>query len=543
MNAGNRPTNDSRSINRVEVKLLLAVTIIGAALRMWSLISQPLWLDEAFSIWVANQSPGELLQFVSNVDQHPPLYYMLLHSWQALLGDGEGAVRMLSVILGVATIPLFYLGGRLLVGRKPALIASLVLALSPFHIRYAQEARMYALMAFLGAAILCSLSVYLAASQPRTARRHAAFAGLIISESALLYTHNSAVLLLPAALNVGVLVPWLWCHGRRRCSLPTLGEDGFLGRWLLLQAIVFLFWLPWLPTFVNQAGTVYQEFWIQPLSRNSIWLVFHNINLPFPEEWSPGLAGWDLFYWGLAILGLYSLRKRGATAFLLGALFIVPIVLEILISLQRPVLGDRTLIWNTLPYYLLIGCGMVRALDPAMSAWTRRDDAGGPVRTPTWSAILSLAMIVALLGVLIALPLISLKSYYRDFEKEDWALVGEHVAAHASDDDLVLFNATWSQIPVEYYTRNTPVSADMAGIPGTLFDSGKLEPIMTKDDVAYLHELTSSYDELWLVYAHEWYTDPAGIIPQALTAGYDLVDEQGFRGPRVLHYSKRAAFD
>ncbi len=326
-------------------------------LRLWAIGAEPLWLDEAFSVWVAAHNMPDLVRFVASVDHHPPLYYLLLHGWQRAFGDAQATVRLLSALLGVAAIPLFYFGGRILVGRRAAWIAALLLAVSPFHVRYGQEARMYALMTFLAAAMLWSLAVYLADSRSRTRRRRVAMAVLALSQAALMLTHNTAAFLVPIALNIGVLIPWLW-RGREGAGLSTVREKRFLRGWLMVQGAALLLWLPWLPSFAHQARVVYADFWIDPLSPYFVWLTFHNFNLAFPDGWFPGSPWWDLLFWSLAVAGVYALRRCPPVAFLLAVLFLGPALVEIVISLARPVLYDRTLIWTTLPYYLLIGNGL-----------------------------------------------------------------------------------------------------------------------------------------------------------------------------------------
>jgi uncharacterized membrane protein len=45
-----------------------------------------LWLDETFSVWMASHSVADMLQWIVTIDQHPPLYYLLLHYWIASAG-------------------------------------------------------------------------------------------------------------------------------------------------------------------------------------------------------------------------------------------------------------------------------------------------------------------------------------------------------------------------------------------------------------------------------------------------------------------------
>jgi hypothetical protein len=72
-------------------------------------------------------------------------YYLILRFW-LLMGKTEGFIRGLSALMSVATVPALYALGKRLFGPATGLLAAWLLALSAFHIRYAQEARGYALV-------------------------------------------------------------------------------------------------------------------------------------------------------------------------------------------------------------------------------------------------------------------------------------------------------------------------------------------------------------------------------------------------------------
>jgi uncharacterized membrane protein len=69
------------------------------------LANKGLWLDETFSIWLSNHSVADILRWIVKIDQHPPLYYLLLHYWMAFYGDTPYYARLLSALFGAATIP------------------------------------------------------------------------------------------------------------------------------------------------------------------------------------------------------------------------------------------------------------------------------------------------------------------------------------------------------------------------------------------------------------------------------------------------------
>jgi hypothetical protein len=59
---------------------------------------------------------------------------------------------------------------------------------------------------------------------------------------------------------------------------------------------------------------------------------------------------------------------------------------------------------------------------------------------------------------------------------------------------------------------------------------------MTAQDLIRLYELIRGRDRVWLVYSHDWYTDPQNLIPDALAERGQLVDQQPFYGLQVYLY-------
>jgi uncharacterized membrane protein len=128
----------------------LLVMAIAAACRLWRLDYHSFWFDEAVSLDWAGSSAGFIWESTLPLikDKHPPVYYLLLMSWRALLdavglGNNDGAIRLLGALLGIATAGGVLLLVRRLSGRKTALLAALLVGLSPALVWYAQELRMF----------------------------------------------------------------------------------------------------------------------------------------------------------------------------------------------------------------------------------------------------------------------------------------------------------------------------------------------------------------------------------------------------------------
>ncbi|MDI7278250.1 MAG: glycosyltransferase family 39 protein, partial [Anaerolineae bacterium] len=136
---------------RLALAALALVLAVGAGLRFYRLEGQSLWNDEGTSVALAGRSLGQITLSAA-ADIHPPLYHYLLHCWLALFGTSDAAARSLSAAVGVALLALTYLLGRRLFDARTGLVAALLAGLSSYQVYYAQEARMYMLLTFLGAA-------------------------------------------------------------------------------------------------------------------------------------------------------------------------------------------------------------------------------------------------------------------------------------------------------------------------------------------------------------------------------------------------------
>ena len=125
---------------------LFFILIIGLLLRLPGM-SDSLWYDE---LWATNVKLGDLrsLAFTAISDAHPPFYTVLMFLWIRIFGDSEISVRMPSLILGAASIFLVFAAAKYFIGNRAALIAALLLSLSPVHIWYSHEARSYSILVF-----------------------------------------------------------------------------------------------------------------------------------------------------------------------------------------------------------------------------------------------------------------------------------------------------------------------------------------------------------------------------------------------------------
>ena len=538
------------------------ITLVGGWLRVLLLAGKGMWLDETFSVWLANQSVLDMLQWIVKIDQHPPLYYLLLHYWIALTGDTPYDVRLLSALFGTGTIPIIYLIGKRKSGVVAGLAAAIFLALSPLNIYFAQETRMYTLLTFTAAAAIYALVRLLTdprsvkpigsqfreylhawrtagpvetdpeddyrykAAYPRSGLRvwiyrrrwppiqtidtDLAWIVFIVFSAATLLTHNTAVFF-PVATNLFVLGLILFQRGKKLES-PTAFQAPSLRNWVKAQIGIFLLWSPWIPVFIQQIRRVDQEFWLPPPTWNTITETLRVLLNPSAPTQASQVITWMLC--AVLCFGLVYYRKKFSIFLFLAALFAIPFLGELVVSIRRPIFFYKTLIWTTIPLFLVLAAGIVQ--------------------------LRFRLLMILVLGMIAANYLFSDGDYYRFMQKEDWSAAAGYVANFAQKDDLILFNSNFVIIPFNYYfetyENQYSIQVEKHGVPLDLFENGILEPKMTESYIPGLNSLISGHDRVWLVYSHDWYTDPKGLIPRTLASQMELTQTRDFYGGQVQLY-------
>jgi 4-amino-4-deoxy-L-arabinose transferase-like glycosyltransferase len=250
-----------------------------------------------------------MLGLVPQTESTPPLYYCLAWVWARIFGYGETALRSLSAIAGVLTVPVAYAAARKLISVRAGLIAAALTACSPLLVWYSQEARAYALLVLLTAASLLAFAYVL---ERPTGRSTAAW---VICSALALATHYYAVVtIVPEAL-------WLLAVHRRNRAVQVS------------FALVALCGLALIPLAISQHGTGKGN-WISsaPLGRRTAEIFpqfaagFESIAYSVLEPLALALA---LF--GLVLLALRSDPEERIGGLIAAALAVVGLALAFLL--------------------------------------------------------------------------------------------------------------------------------------------------------------------------------------------------------------------
>jgi uncharacterized membrane protein len=164
-----------------------ALLVAGAVVFARGLGREPLWLDETFSYALIQHGFAEILRFTAE-DVHPPLYYCLLKLTTLAFGTSDAALRLPSLLAALGLVALGAGPVRRIWGDRTGVIYALLALTSPGLLCFAQEARMYTLLAL--SACACTLYGYLAL----IGRRRADFVVCGVVGVAAAYTHYYGVL-------------------------------------------------------------------------------------------------------------------------------------------------------------------------------------------------------------------------------------------------------------------------------------------------------------------------------------------------------------
>ncbi|WP_074310444.1 hypothetical protein [Singulisphaera sp. GP187] len=325
---------------RVHLAILAALTVV---LRLPYLTERSLWFDEASSWQTASFTFTDMMNSL-RLNVHMPLYYVLLRAWMEGFGDSVASLRGLSVLFGTLSVVLMYEFGRELYlcsgatrkghassphfrGHEFALMIAGLVAVSPFQVHAAIEARMYS----LGTA-LTALSSWILLRALRRVNSTATWMAYSLASLALLYTHHYGI------LTVTVQYGFILAYAIYRYA--TNARD--YARRLFFHAAGFgiatlVAYVPGLFILLGQVKRVREDYWIRPMSWWTVPNTFSEFTVPFAHESGLGQAGpYILLLFAICCLVVANRgAKRGDAFVLISA--IGPMCLAATISLATPI--------------------------------------------------------------------------------------------------------------------------------------------------------------------------------------------------------------
>jgi 4-amino-4-deoxy-L-arabinose transferase-like glycosyltransferase len=448
----------------------LALLFVAWALRTATLTLQSMWIDEVMALYFTRGTFTETLHTIVRPEHNGPLFYLLLFWWRHLVGDSDFAVRYLSVLFSVLTLPLIYQLARRLLTERTAALALGLTALSPFTLWFAQEAKMYAL--HMWAATASTLALLEAFRKGRW-WRWATYALLL---SSTLYSHFfGGFLALAQVVMSGILG---WKRWRRWLAYG-------LTMALLALAHAPLLRVAWNVIRYYQPRDIWRYFVpLKDIARDLLGQYFYRLSYLEVIPWLLLIP--TVFLIG-GILALFRLRRRDAWILPIQAL--LPVLIFYPISYRAPVYSAKYLSAIAPAVWILVAWGLER-----MARFWRPLGLG--------AAVLGLLMVNGIARDLGTPP----------FQRGDWRFIARYVETHEGPNDIVVISAFYCEHAFRRYYQGRS-----AIFP---YEANPYEP-----EFVY-QGLPERYDRMWLVLHHDQTMAPGNRLIEAADARFPRITEQ-----------------
>ncbi len=480
-----------------------------------------MWNDEGNSYVQATRSLADIAAHAGR-DIHPPGYYWLLGLWRILTGESEFALRALSAFASILTIAFTYALGKRLYGPLAGVIAALFVALNTFHIYYAQEARMYALLALWAAASMWALVGFLTSPLTplhtwRGEKMRWAIALAVLNAAGLWTQYAYPFVMLVQGVMVvlwlaaDVVGGWFTKDMVRRVPI----KQPFI-YFVAANLLTIALYLPWLPTALAQV---------------TAW---PNTGDDTPIGMALGvITGWLVF--GVTA----TTANFTATTFL--PVFLLVVLLPVS-TVKRVRIWWRTLlpiVWVLLPvgHFVALGLfreGNIKLLLPAqigMGLWMARSvdaiwGAAGDFQPPLRyiPRLLVAFAIITLLGELWSglHPLY----YDPDFQRDDYRDIVRDISVSLQPGDAIILDAPNQEEVFRYYYRgDAPVFTLPPGLGGN--DAETLDAVQ---------DIIAAYDRVHVVFWGEAERDPNRVVEGTLDSRTFEMGDIWYGNVRLARY-------
>lgn len=469
--------------------LLLLLTIAGAWLRLSHLGAKSLWLDEGATVALIRAS----WQHFAWVWWHgeaslQTVYFLLMRGW-IHLGDSETWLRLPSAIFGIAAIPLLYVVSRKFTSVEPALAAAALLAFSPAHVYYSQEARGYTL-----AILMVLLSTYFFVRAVEQCRRGDWACWMWVSILAF-YCHDFTALVLVA----------------QACSMFFKAEPRRWRSLLIRGTLIFVLGLPGL-TYVFRASPENLHFIWMP--RPSAKELLHLAGF-FGGNGVKALVAGILWVAGVIVIWRRRRSSGDHNTFWRGMLILLwallPVAILVLISEWQPLFLQRYLIFSLPATMLLAALGI-----ELLRKWR-----------------IGVVLVVLLCGM-------SIPTIINDYHKprEDWRSASDSILAGATPGDAVVFFPFYTRIMLDYYRDRSGASPPLHVFAPQYYGGGE----DVRNLLNALDSQPNHFRHVWVVVADERTTidsfEYGSAVDKKLRSIYREPQIHRFADLEVLEYGR-----
>lgn len=484
---------------------LVLILVIGTVLRFYHNTDISLWHDEAFSALLIKYPFGEMMYRIG-LDVHPPMYYIFLRFWHYLFGDSLLALRSYTVFFSVGTIwAAWAFVKEAFKNEKAATLAALLVAVNPFQIQYATEARMYTMGAFF--ALLAAYFLTRALHSQSLAHENADknmphtpedikntkwmflnYLGFSLSIIIMIYTHYYLLFTAAAICFYGLVYLFMHHQGNIKKYFYLLGSF----------ALIFVSYLPWLKTFLYQYRQVGEGYWIPKMDVWSIPSTLYTLLVGFGHDVSQKnvqqlILGTTLLVVFILIRFIYKTQSFHKWLVILGIL--APFLGSILFLILAKLKGSNSSVY-LVRYFLYTSA----FFSIAIAVWLKE---------------IKLKWFGWLLGVCyIILNCVAFVDYWKDLNiknKPGMNAAAKYLQANVEPNHKVFVGTSFEFFNYKYYNNTTyPLAASVRPL---LFTGGERfaknishfagSAILTDQDlVPDFNEAVSMGQTVWVIWTH-----------------------------------------
>jgi mannosyltransferase len=475
----------------LDSRIVLAVTLLAALLRFPGIGAQNLWCDEIYSLELARE-PATFI--VTLQDGHPPLYH-LAEKVACAIADVDTCGRLLSAVLGVATIPLLWLLARRIFDTRVAALAALLLAISPIHVWYSREGRMYALVVLWSTVSALYLPDLLE-------RRWRGGIGYVAASLGGLFTHYAYAAV--AASQVAFTIVY-GIDRRSRTRMLVLAATLVVVAALAVALVPALREVLMGPVGPSRATEVFAApyaiftllagFGVGP----SVRMLQENPTLSALGPYSLEISLTAALGAFVIVRGVYFSIDERPWGRMVLLVFLAPILVVAAASFYSGVAFNPRYVIGTLPpLTVLIALGLAR---------------GG-----TTTGAIALTGLIAVSAVSITRDRVD-----PDYSREQIREAATYLAAEAGPDERILYGPLYVRETLAHYL---PAGREITNWPAwTIRRSVQLD-----DAIASLGPLDS---RIWILRTREWSDDPRGLLAKELARRFPSAEVREFPGVRV----------
>lgn len=404
---------------------LILIVLFAVGLRIFNLGRNSLWTDEAGFMQFRMGGILDSLRFslkritMFNADMGTPAFSFFAVLWSNLV-SGEFMLRLSAVIFGVMSVFLIYKLGKILFDYKVGLISAYLIGISPFHIYYSQEFRMYSLITFLSIVSAIFLVKFL------ETERKVFLSGYVVSHILSIYFHITTFLVLFAQIVFSIFYLKINRH--------------LLKKWLWANLIIIILLLPEIFLIIRSVEKNSMNYFLSNTISTVSELGSISASIPFYtfKNFCVGYNAAASVWWPAALLffalSIFAMVKTGNRMGLYMCLlcFLAPIL--IMYAIQRFIYADRFLIASSAFLYLIVGNGVFYFKKPLF-----------------------------VLAVISILCFFSLANYYKGYlpgnleqriavhSKKSHREVAYYLLTHLQEGDAIFHTQANTPLPLQYY--------------------------------------------------------------------------------------------